>query len=72
MIIAKQFTTEPIINQDRYELYVNKIVKDINDKDFTISESIGIYSITDLNSQKTYFLNEIVKIDEKLNAINAI
>lgn len=69
MIVAKQITSN---ESGRYQLFINKTIKDINDNDVVIPESIGTFSIDDLNNQKNYFLSEIVKIDEKLTAIGNI
>jgi len=59
-------------NSDRFELYTVQTVKDINGIDVQVPQSIGTYSIAELESQKASLLKEIDLIDEKIDAINEL
>jgi len=63
------YIAKPQINNDYYELFEIKTIKDINDNDVQISQSIGTYSLADLEVQKENLQKEIASIDEKINTI---
>ena len=68
--IVKQNTPQQVvINQDRYELFVPTIMKNAQDEDVEVLQSIGIFSTSELQQRKDYLLAEIVEIDAKLTAI---
>jgi hypothetical protein len=56
-------------SNEYYELFEIKTIKDINDNDVQISQSIGTYSLADLETQKENLQKEIASIDEKINTI---
>ena len=71
--IVKQNTPQQVvINQDRYELFVPTIMKNAQDEDVEVLQSIGIFSTSELQQRKDYLLAEIAEIDAKLTAINLI
>ena len=72
MINAKKVVPEVEQGQDRYELFVVQTVKDIDGNDVQIPQSIGSFSIPELESQKTSYQSEIDKINEKIKAINEL
>jgi hypothetical protein len=59
-------------NSDRYELYTVQTIKDINGIDVQVPQSIGTYSIAELEAQKVSFQEQIDIIDEKIKAINEL
>jgi hypothetical protein len=63
------YIAKPQTNNDYYELFEIKTIKDINDNDVQISQSIGTYSLADLETQKENLQKEIASIDEKINTI---
>jgi len=71
--IVKQNTPQQVvINQDRYELFTPVAMKNAQDEDVEVLQSIGIFSIAELQQRKDYLLAEIAEIDAKLTAINLI
>lgn len=72
MIQAKQAQTQAQTQNGRFELFTTQMVQDVAGNSVTIPQSIGIYSIEELEQQKNMHLNEIAKIDEKIDAINSI
>ena len=72
MINAKKVVPEVDQAQDRYELFVVQTIKDINGIDVQVPQSIGTYSIAELEAQKVSFQEQIDKIDEKIEAINEL
>jgi hypothetical protein len=69
MLQAKQIENQ---NTDHYELFEIKTIKDINDNDVQVSQSIGTYSVEDLERQKESLQEEITEIDEKITAIESL
>jgi len=68
---AKENTTDIRAEFGRiFELFEAKTVKDMNDNDVTIPQSIGIYSLEDLNREKDLLTAKIAEIDIKISAIN--
>jgi len=68
--IVKQNTPQQVVvNQDRYELFVPTIMKNAQDEDVEVLQSIGIFSTSELQQRKDYLLAEIAEIDAKLTAI---
>lgn len=57
---------------DRYELFAVKTMLDINANEVQILESIGSYSLQDLNEQKNNLLMQIDSINIKIDSINSI
>lgn len=55
---------------DRYELSVVKTVEDVKGVEVQVPQSIGQYSVSDLESQKVEYQKMIDEIDEKLLAIS--
>ena len=70
-MFAKEITNQEV-RSDRYELFTTTTVKDVNGKDVTIPQSIGTYTIAELENQKLSYTNEIAKIDEKIAAIELL
>ena len=72
-LVAKQTQQNPPVGLlQRYTLYNTVVTKDINNNDVTILQSIGDYSLTELQNQKESLLNAIADIDSKIAAINSI
>jgi len=70
MYIVKQNTPQQVVvNQDRYELFTPVTMKNAQDEDVEVLQSIGIFSTSELQQRKDYLLAEIVEIDAKLTAI---
>lgn len=67
MYIAKQQTSN-----EYYELFEIKTIKDINDVDVQVAQSIGQYSLADLNAEKERLQNEIADIDVKISTIESL
>jgi len=73
MYIVKQNTPQQVVvNQDRYELFTPVTMKNAQDEDVEVLQSIGIFSTSELQQRKDYLLAEIAEIDAKLTAINLI
>lgn len=70
-MFAKEITNQEV-KSDRFELFTTTTVKDVNGKDVTIPQSIGTYTILELENQKKNYLTEIAKTDEKIEAIKAL
>jgi len=70
MIIAKQQHQE--INNDYYELFQPAKAIGMDWEEIDVMQSIGSYSIEQLNQEKANYLNMIASVDEKLDAINSI
>ena len=68
MYTAKKVQENNFIN-DRYELFTVKTLLDINANEVQILESIGSYSLQELNEQKNSLLAQIDLIDVKINSI---
>jgi len=70
MYIVKQNTPQQVVvNQDRYELFTPVTMKNAQDEDVEVLQSIGIFSTSELQQRKDYLLAEIAEIDAKLTAI---
>jgi len=71
MIIAKQVQNEQI-NNEYYELFVPQEVKDLEGNTVTIAQSIGQYSLAQLEMEKQSLLSAISSIEDKISAINEL
>lgn len=71
MIIAKQVQNEQVSNE-YFELFVPQEAKDIDGNTVTIAQSIGQYSLAQLEMEKQSLLNAISNIDDKISAINSL
>ena len=85
MIIAKAINQEVVDNNGYYSLYSNTTGNDntagyyelfnpvemtgVDGEKVTVLQSIGQYSISQLEQEKQNLLNEIEKIEEKITAI---
>ena len=70
MIIAKQVNQE-VIDSNRFELFIEETVKDIEGNDVTIPRSIGTYSLQELEREKSFHQATIEELDLKINAIKS-
>jgi len=61
----------PVQPEKKYELLSTETVKDVNNKDVTIPKSLGWFSVTSLELEKTRLTEMIAEIDAKLSAISA-
>ena len=59
-------------NNGKYELFVSKTAKDVDDNDVTIMESIGIYEKETLESIKQSLLDQISGVENKIKSIEEI
>lgn len=66
MIQAKQ------TSDSQYELYSIKIMTDINGNEVQVPQSIGKFSLINLETEKSGLLAAIDVIDEKINSINLL
>lgn len=57
---------------DRYELFTVRTMVDIDNNEVQVLESIGFYSLQELNEQKNNLLMQIESINYKINSINHI
>ena len=72
MIIAKPQTSQPQVNNEYYELFQPAKAMGVDGKEIDIMQSIGHYSIAQLEWEKQNYLDNITRIEEKLDAINSI
>lgn len=63
---------ESVVSSEYYELFIVETVKDVDGNDVEIPRSIGQYSLAQLESEKTNYLNAIAKVEEKIAAIALI
>lgn len=66
MIIAKEVTQN---ENGYYELFNPVEMTGVDGEKVTVLQSIGQYSISQLEQEKQSLLNEIEKIEEKITAI---
>ncbi len=66
MIIAKEVTQN---ENGYYELFKPVDMTGVDGEKVTVLQSIGQYSISQLEQEKQSLLNEIEKIEEKITAI---
>lgn len=66
MIIAKEVTQN---ENGYYELFTPVDMTGVDGEKVTVLQSIGEYSISQLEQEKQSLLNEIEKIEEKITAI---
>jgi len=71
MIIAKQVQTEQV-NNEFFELFVPQEAKDIEGNSVTIAQSIGQYSLAQLEQEKQALLSSLSNIEDKIAAINEL
>lgn len=70
-IIAKPVATVQE-NNGQYELFNTVTMKNVNGEDVQVLQSIGYYSITQLEQEKQGYLNAIASIEEKIDSINSL
>ena len=68
MIIAKKQSQEVV--DGYYELYKPATMTGIEGEEVQVLQSIGTYSIEQLNQEKDNYEAQIVSIEEKITAIN--
>ena len=68
MIIAKAINQE-VVDNGYYELFNQVDMTGVDGEKVTVLQSIGQYSISQLEQEKQNLLNEIEKIEEKITAI---
>jgi len=67
--IAKQINQEGM-GDDYYELFTPVEMTGVDGTTVQVLQSIGTYSLADLNAQKQNCLDQISSIEEKITAIN--
>ena len=70
-IIAKPVQTEQI-NNGQYELFTTVEMTDVNGEPVQVLQSIGHYSIAQLENEKANLENAIASIDAKISAIESL
>lgn len=70
-IIAKPIATVQE-NNGQYELFNTVTMKGVDGEDVQVLQSIGYYSISQLEAEKTNLQNAIASVDEKIAAINSL
>ena len=58
--------------QARFELFKTVTMKSASGEDVDVLQSIGLFSIAELNNRKDFLLAELGEIEEKINTINAL
>ena len=68
MIIAKPIETEQL-NNGQYELFSPITMKGVDGEDVQVLQSIGHYSLEQLEQEKVMTQSQIVEVDKKITAI---
>ncbi|GAB1444177.1 hypothetical protein MASR2M39_30230 [Ignavibacteriales bacterium] len=71
MIIAKQVQNEQV-NNEYFELFIPQEAKDIEGNPVTIAQSIGQFSLAQLEQEKQALLSALSNIEDKIAAINEL
>ena len=71
------YTAQPLQNQvqavqTRFELFRTVTMKSASGDDVEVLQSIGVFSIAELQARKDFLLAELGDIEEKINTINAL
>jgi len=71
------YTAQPLLNQvqavqTRFELFRTVTMKSASGDDVEVLQSIGVFSIAELQARKDFLLAELGDIEEKINTINAL
>jgi len=71
------YTAQPLQNQvqavqTRFELFKEVTMKSASGEDVEVLQSIGVFSIADLQARKDFLLAELGDVEEKINTINAL
>jgi hypothetical protein len=72
------YTAQPLeqiqvqVPQTRYELFKTVPMKLASGEYADVLQSIGMFSIAELNNRKDFLLAELAEIEEKINCINAL
>jgi hypothetical protein len=69
---AQPFQNQAQVAQTRFELFKTVQMKSASGEDVDVLQSIGTFSVADLNARKDYLLAELGDIEEKINTINAL
>ncbi len=69
MIIAKQVNQE-VVDNGYYELYKPVEMTGVDGEKVDVLQSIGSYSLAQLESEKQNYLDAITEVEEKITAIN--
>jgi hypothetical protein len=67
-IIAKEIKQE--VDNGQFELFIPKTMLGADGKDVSVLQSIGHFSIDQLNREKASYQTQIDAINEKITAIN--
>jgi hypothetical protein len=70
MIIAKEQQAQQTVGY--YELFQPAKAIGMNGEEIDVMQSVGSYSLQQLESEKVNYNNAISKIDEKIEAINIL
>jgi len=71
------YTAQPLLNQvqavqTRFELFRTVTMKSASGDDVEVLQSIGVFSIAELQARKDFLLAELGDIEEKINTINSL
>jgi len=71
------YTAQPLQNQaqavqTRFELFRTVTMKSASGNDVEVLQTIGVFSIAELQARKDFLLAELGDIEEKINTINAL
>jgi hypothetical protein len=71
------YTAQPLQNQvqavqTRFELFRTVTMKSASGDDVEVLQSIGVFSIAELQARKDFLLAELGDIEEKINTINSL
>ena len=66
-MIAKKVNEQQVeTQQENYELFEERVMKDIEGNDVTVLASVGVYNKADLLQQKQSYEKYIAELDAKL------
>jgi len=70
-IIAKPVETVQE-NNGQYELFNTVTMKGVDGEDVQVLQSIGHYSLAQLEAEKQNYLNAVASVEEKISAIESL
>lgn len=70
MFIAKNVSVAQ--NNDQFELFKTITMKGVDGEDVEVLQSIGYYSLAQLEDEKQNYLNAIAEIEDKISSIESL
>lgn len=70
MFIAKNVSVAQ--NNDQFELFKTITMKGVDGEDVEVLQSIGYYSLAQLEAEKQNYLNAIAEIEDKISSIESL